>query len=274
MKAMIFAAGMGTRLKPLTDTTPKALVSICDKPLLAHVLDKLEAEGVDSFVVNVHHFAEQIKKYLEDNKEKYPNVAISDESEELLETGGGIRKAEKMLKGDSFLVHNVDILSNLDVKDFIEHEHANALATLLVSERETSRYLLFDDDMRLVGWTNVSTGEVRSADPDIDPTKCHKYAFSGIHIISDEIFDAFRDIDQIPEFYPIWQWKDGHGPIMTGGEHLGERFPIMDFYLRASEEYPIYGVVYDNLKLIDVGKFDHLSEAEELCKTLSEEGTL
>ncbi|MBO7623284.1 MAG: nucleotidyltransferase family protein [Bacteroidales bacterium] len=242
MKAMIFAAGLGTRLRPLTDTLPKALVPVGGAPLLYHVLMKLKAAGITEFVINVHHFADKIVSYLEENDRFGMDISISDETDGLLETGGGILHARQFLDGP-FLVHNVDILSNLDVASFIGKARPEALATLLVSDRQTSRYLLFDDDMRLKGWTNISTGEVRSPYPDLDPASCRKLAFSGIHLVSDKIFDAF-------------------------GEYgFSGRFPIMDFYLKACRDCPVYGAVQPGLELMDVGKTDTLAQAEEFLKS-------
>ena len=193
MKAMIFAAGLGTRLKPLTDTMPKALVPVCGQPLLYHVLTKLVAAGYDDVIVNVHHFPDQIIDYLciHDFGAK---ITISDERDFLRETGGGIKRVRPMLNeeipgqagndgNEPFLVHNVDIISNLDLKWVREQHREDAVATVVVSERETQRYLLFDEDDRLKGWTNVKTGEVRSPYPDIDPFKLRKLAFAGIHLM-------------------------------------------------------------------------------------------
>ena len=243
MKAMIFAAGLGTRLRPLTDTLPKALVPVGGKPLLYHVLMKLKAAGINEFVINVHHFADKIISYLGENDNFGLDISISDETGGLLETGGGLLHARNYLDGQ-FLVHNVDILSNLDVASFAGNARPEAMATLLVSERTTSRYLLFDDDMRLKGWTNISTGEVRSPWPDLDPASCRRLAFSGIHLVSGEIFDAF-------------------------GEYgFSGRFPIMDFYLKACRERPVFGAVQPGLRLMDVGKAETLAQAEEFIKTV------
>ena len=243
MKAMVFAAGLGTRLRPITDTMPKALVPICGQPLLYHTVCKLRDAGYDELVVNVHHFPEQIRKYLADN-DLGVSIKISDESAELLETGGGINHARELLLplDEPFLVHNVDIISNLDIAWFREQTRPDALATLLVSERQTRRYLLFNDDMRLVGWTDISTGEVRSPYPYLDVSKCRRYAFAGIHNISPAIFQAF-DALEVPG-----------------------RFPIIDFYLRACADYPIYGVPAPGLTLVDVGKIETLAEAERICE--------
>ena len=245
MKAMVFAAGLGTRLKPLTDSMPKALVSVCGHPLLYHTVCKLRDAGYDDLVINVHHFAQQILDYLSQN-DFGVRVSVSDESARLLETGGAILHARNLLLpcDGPFLVHNVDIVSDLDLGWFRSQSRPEALATLLVSDRNTQRYLLFDDDMRLVGWTNLATGEVRSPYPGLNPSKCRRYAFAGIHNISPAIFDAF-DALKMPE-----------------------RFPIMDFYLKACADYPIYGVAAERLTLVDVGKIDTLPEAERICSRI------
>lgn len=246
MKAMIFAAGLGTRLRPLTDTMPKALVPVCGQPLLYHVIGKLRDAGYDHLVVNVHHFAGQIRKYLSENNFGV-KISISDESDELLETGGGIRHARPLLlpSDGPFLVHNVDIISDADLAWFREQTPPDALATLLVSKRKSKRYLLFDDNMRLVGWENVETGEYKSAYWNFfRPEDCHRYAFAGIHNLSPAVFDAFDALN------------------------APSRFPIMDFYLRACAEYPIYGVKDPQLTIVDVGKFDTLPQAEALCREL------
>ena len=239
MKAMIFAAGLGTRLKPLTDTMPKALVPVCGQPLLYHILTKLVAAGYDDIIVNVHHFPDQIIDYLCIN-DFGAKITISDERDFLRETGGGIKHVRPLLT-EPFLVHNVDIISNLDLKWLREQHREDAVATVVVSERETQRYLLFDDDNRLTGWTNVKTGEVRSPFGDIDPGQYRKLAFAGIHLMSPAIFGAFDKLG------------------------FGDRFSIMDFYIRACADYPIYAAVPPDFKMVDVGKFDSLPEAEATC---------
>ena len=252
MKAMIFAAGLGTRLKPITDTMPKALVPVCGQPLLYHVVRKLVAAGYDDLVVNVHHFPDQIIHYLHSH-DFGARIAVSDERDYLRETGGGIRYAASLLldasippgmKEEPFLVHNVDIVSNLDLGWLREQHRPDALATVVVSERKTQRYFLFDDDGRMKGWTNIATGEVRSPYPDIDPDLCRKLAFAGIHLMSPAVFDAF----------------DRYG--------FGDRFSIVDFYLRACADQPIYAAVPPDFTLVDVGKFDTLPEAEATCRRL------
>lgn len=262
---MIFAAGKGTRLKPLTDTMPKALVPVADMPLIEHVMRKLVASGVDSFVVNVHHHAEQLKAALPRLAEKYNvRVAISDESSELLETGGGIKHAAPLLRdAERFLIHNCDILSNVDIKDFIRAGEA-ADATLLVSERDTQRYLIFDKDMRLVGWTNIKTGEVKSPYPAV-----HQ-AFSP-DFVSTEIPYAqfFNDNRIVPEMYRLLAFAGIHQMSTTLMEEMDtwqDKFSIIDFYLEKCATHHIKGYVQPDLRLMDVGKLDTLSQAEEFIK--------
>lgn len=240
MKAFIFAAGLGTRLKPLTDTMPKALVPVADKPLLQHVLDKLQAEGFDKFVVNIHHFGEQIishlRSYIAEGR-----VVISDERAALLETGGAIKKAIPLLGNDSFLIHNVDILSNARTAHLMQqHTKMQAAATLLVSKRQSSRMLLFDADMRLKAWTNTLTGEVKTPYPNLDISQLTPMAFSGIHCFSPVLFDATKN-------YP-------------------DKFSIIDFYLDQCLSFPIYGYVQKDLKLLDVGKIDSLEKANDFIE--------
>ena len=150
----------------------------------------------------------------------------------------------EIYRQEPFLVHNVDIVSNLDLKWLREQHRESALATVVVSERKTQRYLLFDDNGRLKGWTNIATGEVRSPYPDIDPDRYRKLAFAGIHLISPAIFAAFDQYD------------------------FGDRFSIMDFYLRACADHPIYAAVPPDFRMVDVGKFDQLSDAEATCASI------
>lgn len=241
MRAMIFAAGLGTRLKPLTDTMPKALVPVGGQPLLAHVIRKLADAGYNHLVVNVHHFPDQIIGYLQEH-DFGVRIDISDERDFLLETGGGIAHARPFLEGEPFLVHNVDILSNLDLGWLREQHRPESLATLLVSERQTQRYLLFREDGRLAGWTNLASGEVRSPYPDLDPSACRRLAFSGIHYMGAGIFEAMEALE------------------------MPRRFPIMDFYLKACDRYPIYAAIQPSLRLLDVGKLDTLAAAEEFIR--------
>ena len=244
MQAMIFAAGLGTRLKPLTDRIPKALVRVGGEPLLKRVIFQLKDAGFTRIVVNVHHFSNQIIDYLRDNDNFGMDIRISDESDKLLETGGGIKKAWPLFdQKEPVLIHNVDILSNVDLKKFYQMEAETPLADrLLVSARKTKRYLLFDDTMRLVGWTNIETGEVKSPYKDLDPKQYKMYAFSGIHMVAPSLF-----------------------PLM---EEEPDKFPIMDFYLRHCDKVRIEGYVKNDLKLMDVGKQETLKEAEQFLQNL------
>lgn len=252
MKALIFAAGLGTRLKPITDTLPKALVPVCGKHLIEHVARKLKASGVESAVVNVHHFADMIEEWA-DGQDIMP-MEVSDEREMLLETGGGVLHARPYLEGcGHFLIHNVDIISDLDIGWLASQIRPDAMATLLVSDRVTSRYLLFDPEtMRLKGWTNVATGEVRSPYADLDVAKCRRLAFSGIHIMSDTVFEALEE------------YAESHGL-----DSRNPRFPIMDFYISACASHEIRGVEAHDLHLVDVGKLDTIEIAEREISRLN-----
>ena len=245
MKAMIFAAGLGTRLRPLTDSLPKALVPVCGQPLLWHIIGKLRDAGYREVVVNVHHFPEKIREYLL-SRDFGVKIRISDESDCLLETGGGIAHAKDLLlpADGPILVHNVDIISSLDFGWVQKRTRPDALATLVVSPRQTRRKLLFDEQMRLMGWMDGQTGEVRSPYPCLKPEACRQYAFAGIHNLSPRIFPHFGE----------WGF--------TG------RFPIMDFYLKSCAAEPIYGLAAENLSLVDVGKFESLAEAQMLCENI------
>lgn len=240
MQSMIFAAGLGTRLKPITDSLPKALVEVGGKTLLERTINTLRNAGSDRIVVNVHHFAEKIMDYLERNGNFGLDILISDEREKLLNTGGGIKKAAGLFKTDEdILIHNVDILSNVDLRTFYNGD-ANADALLFVSQRVTKRYLLFNDDMQLVGWTNVETGEVRSPHAGLDVARCHKYAFAGIHRFSPRLFNLMQG------------WPD--------------QFGITDFYVNSCDKASIKAYVKEDLKVLDVGKIDTLNQAEQDVK--------
>lgn len=242
-KCMIFAAGLGTRLKPLTDRMPKALVPIADKPLLEILMEKLHANGFNDIVINVHHFADMIEDFVPTSEVgRTIHVAFSDERQELLETGGGIRHAAALLNDtDRFLIHNVDILSNVNLENFWK-QGENCEALLLVSQRSTQRYLLFNDDMRLVGWTNIKTGEVRSPFTDIKVDKCTMLAFAGIHQMSTSLLPMMQ------------KWPS--------------RFSIIDFYLNLCAQHDIRGYIQPGLQLMDVGKLDTLAAAEEFIKEI------
>ena len=257
-QAMIFAAGLGTRLKPLTDTMPKALVPVGGRPLLDIVVGRLLAADYDHFVINIHHFAQKIRDYVA-TRDYAPMVQFSDETAMLLETGGGLKKAAPLFRDDDpILIHNVDILDNVDYQWFSHQHLPDEDAVLLVSRRKTKRYLLFDAGMRLMGWTNIETGEVKSPFPWLRESKItidadlavtvtspsgggragvYAFAFSGIHSFSPRLFKLM--------------------------DRFTDRFPIIDFYLSVCHRARIVGCVKDDLSLLDVGKLDSLEQAEK-----------
>ena len=243
MKALIFAAGLGTRLRPLTDTMPKAMVPVAGKPLLAHTIERLVSEGATEIVVNVHHFADQIKAYLTAHDHGIP-VRVSDETERLLDTGGGLRKALTLFQTEPegpVLIHNVDILSDAPLRRFYQ-ECRDSGAALLVSPRQSTRQLYFDRQMRLTGWQNLTTGDTRGFLPGERPGDFTPYAFSGIHLFSPRLAAAM--------------------------EPYGERFPIMDFYLGECRNTPIKGHPCPTLRLLDIGKTAALKQAEDFLLAL------
>jgi len=241
MKAMIFAAGLGTRLKPLTDHMPKALVPVAGKPILEHVIGKLKSSGFDEVVINVHHFADQIIDFLKAKDNFGIKIWISDETDELLDTGGGIQKAAPYFD-EPFLVHNADILSNVDLKALYDfHQTSGNDATLLVSPRKTVRYLLFDEKNRLQGWVNKETLQTKPEGFVYQPEVQKEYAFGGIHVISPTLFTYMGD-----------DWKG--------------KFSIMDFYLQTCHEARLGGYVKEDLHLIDIGKPDTLAKAEDFIR--------
>ena len=243
MRALVFAAGLGTRLRPLTDTMPKAMVPVLGKPLLHHTLSRLVAAGATEIVVNVHHFAEQIIDDVARHNWGIP-VRISDERDLLLNTGGGLRQALKHFTPSDapILIHNVDILSNADLAALYQEAIDTAAdALLLVSERKTQRYLLFNNENQLVGWENIATHEVRSPYPNLRPATQQHFAFSGIHIVSPRLAEAL-------DIYP-------------------QAFPIMDFYLNECQKFNFKASISSDLHLLDVGKLDTLSAAEAFVQT-------
>ena len=257
---MIFAAGLGTRLKPITDRMPKALVPVDGKPLIEHVARKLRNAGFEEAVVNVHHFADMVEAWAKE--QDWMKFSISDERAMLLETGGAVLHARKLLEGcGNFLIHNVDIFTNADLADFASKHRTDAIATLLVSRRKTSRYFLFDPrTMRLCGWTNVNTGETIMADASIAAQDYLMLGFSGIHIMSEKIFPLME------EYVRTMGISDNDG--------AGAKFAIRDFYLWAAACHPIYGVDVPDFKMIDVGKIDSLEAVSKWLEfELGDSGT-
>jgi len=230
MKALILAAGLGTRLRPLTDNMPKALVPVGGEPMLSRLIARLKGFGYDDLVVNVHHFADMVESFLAGNDNFGCRISLSDERDLLRDTGGAVRHAAGLLRDASdgrFLVHNVDIVTDFDLSQ-LEAASRGTLATLLVSDRKTSRYLLFDKEMKLVGWTNVSTGEIRSPYPGLKVEECILRAFSGIHSISVDIL-----------------------PLM---EEWPEKFSIIDFYLDICNRFTVKGLDAGDVPVRDLGK--------------------
>ena len=277
MRAMIFAAGLGTRLKPLTDTLPKALVPLAGKTLLQWQIERLKAAGITDIVVNVHHFPDMIINYLRDNDNLGCRIAVSDERDMLLETGGGLRKAKSLLLGigsresgnndEPILICNVDILSNIDLPTLLQAYNPEEMGVVVVSPRDTQRYLLFDETNRLCGWTNIATGEIRpaslvsslnilpptgEADLQAKPTyqlqrsDLSPLAFSGMQILNPRIFDVMDKV--VAE--------------------KGDKFSLIDLYLSIAEKEILRAFIPENYRMMDVGKIAQLSEAESFAASL------
>ena len=235
MKAMILAAGLGTRFKPWTDHHPKALAKVNGVTLLERNMLYLRSFGIREILVNVHHFADQIRDAIIANDGWGNNISISDETDQVLETGGGLKKAQAFFNQGSFILMNVDILTDMDLGKMISiHEETKPLATLAVTRRKSSRYFLFDRNNRLSGWRNTKTGEEKIALPQ---TGLEEKAFSGIHLISPEIF-----------------------PLM----HRQGKFSIVDVYLDLAAEKTILGFDHTGSRLVDVGRTESVIAAEKI----------
>jgi len=256
MYAMIFCAGLGTRLKPLTDTMPKALVPLAGKTLLQWQVEKLRDAGITDIVVNVHHFPDMIIDAVRRHDGWGCNIVVSDERDLLLDTGGGLKKMYKeqcTMYKEPILACNVDILSNIDLNALISGYASSSVSQglLVVSSRPTQRYLLFDDDRILRGWTNVATGEVKPASLSANPLI--PLAFSGMQILSPEILDR---LDEMPQ----------------------DKFSLIDFYLHLCEQNQktpiknnksiLSAYVPENYKMMDVGKIDQIEAAEAFAHSL------
>ncbi len=236
---MIFAAGIGSRLMPLTSDCPKALIPVNDKPMLQLIIQRIINLGINNIVVNTHHYSGKIKEFLKKNNNFNIHIDISDESLQLLDTGGGLKKAAPLFKdNDPILIHNVDIFTDINLPEMIEfHKSTNAMATLAVRKRKTRRYFLFDGSKRLVGWENVITGKKILT---IKNSSTDKLAFSGIQIIQPTLFSRFPS---------------------------KKVFSIVEAYLNATTSQPIYGFEHNEGTWIDAGKAEFLEPASNFVRT-------
>jgi MurNAc alpha-1-phosphate uridylyltransferase len=236
MRAMIFAAGLGTRFKPWTDQHPKALALINGKSLLQRNIQWLQQYGITELIVNVHHFPEQVMQVIQTSNGWGSQITFSDERGQLLETGGGLKKARPFFKLDEpFITINVDILTNLHLDKLIQfHTQNDALISFAVTERNTSRYFLFDEGMRLCGWENKKTGEKRIS---IQKPNLLQKAYSCVVIFEPEIFSLMK--------------QEG-------------KFSLVDVYLELAAKHKILGYDHTGDKLVDVGKPDAVAVAEKL----------
>lgn len=242
---MIFAAGLGTRLKPLTDTKPKALVEIGGKTLLERAITYLKNHGITNVTVNVFHYAGQIRDFLQQRNNFDVSIQVSDETGMLLDTGGGLLKAREFLEGEEpILLINVDILTNLNLHHlFHAHARSGALVSLVVRQRNTSRFLLFDHRDQLAGWKNSHTGEIKMSRPGA-LTGTFPMAFSGIHLIEPGVFSLIRE---------------------------SGRFSVIDLYLRLSASEKIMAFTDNDSIWMDLGKFEDFAKAEALVRQIEEE---
>ncbi|MEP7232091.1 MAG: sugar phosphate nucleotidyltransferase [Ginsengibacter sp.] len=239
MKAMILAAGLGTRLKPFTDKHPKALAVVNGKTILQRNIEFLAKFGITDIIINVHHFANEIIEFLDGKKNFGSKITISDESGEVLETGGGLKKAAWFFEANDapFVVMNVDVLTDIHLRGMIEqHKKLKPLATLAVTNRHTSRYFLFDEMDLLCGWKNIKTGEQKISR---EASRYTQKAFSGIHLISPKIFSLM---------------------------YMEGKFSMVDLYLELAKTHSIGAFDHNNSKFIDVGKPESIAKAESLFR--------
>lgn len=247
MNALILAAGLGTRLGELTSDRPKALVEVCGRTMLEHQLRHLSAAGFDRFVINIHHFAPKVRAFLEEHQNFGLDIRLSDETDLLLDTGGGIRKAMRLFDDEQpVLVHNVDIFSSVDLKALYSgHIESGADSTLLVAQRSTSRYLYFDTSGMLCGWSNEKTGQVRSPYSGFDKSQFTPCAFQGIHVVSRTLLPL---LDEVPE----------------------PRFSITDFYVDNAARLRLRSVLSDPGNWVDAGKPETLERASQIIRAYYE----
>ena len=247
MNALILAAGLGTRLGEFTSDRPKALVEVCGRTMLEHQLRHLSAAGFDRFVINIHHFAPKVRAFLEEHQNFGLDIRLSDETDLLLDTGGGIRKAMRLFDDEQpVLVHNVDIFSSVDLKALYSgHIESGADSTLLVAQRSTSRYLYFNNSGMLCGWSNEKTGQVRSPYPGFDKSQFTPCAFQGIHVVSRTLLPL---LDEVPE----------------------PRFSITDFYVDNAARLRLRSVLSDPGNWVDAGKPETLERASQIIRAYYE----
>ena len=240
MKALLFAAGLGTRLNEYTHEKPKALVNLAGKPLLQHAIEYLKYYGISDITINVFHFAEQVISFIQEKDSFEINIHISDERDQLLDTGGGLKKAGAFLKGNEpILIYNVDVISNLNLNVLLNyHLQQKAMATLVVRQRDTKRYLMFDQNLQLSGWKNFSTGEAHVSRIE-SFANSQPLAFSGIHLIQPELLEMITE--------------EG-------------KFPIIDLYLRLAENQTIKAFVDQSDLWMDLGKPEQLQAAESFFR--------
>ena len=240
MKALIFAAGVGSRLKPWTNNHPKALVDVAGKPMLQRVIENIISAGIDDIIINVHHFGEQIIEFIANNHFE-ADIRISDERKQLLDTGGGLRKVIPWLNDESVLIHNADILTDYNLKNLVKsHISSSNDATLLVAPRQSSRRLVFSKNMLMKGWTNLDTGEVKPAGLK-SSSDDRLLSFNGIHIFSSSLYKQLLD----------------YQPAETP-------FSIIDFYVsKASLELIGGELLPEGCRWFDVGKPKTLEEARK-----------
>ena len=240
MVGVIFSAGLGTRLKPLTDTMPKALVPLAGKSLLQWQVEKLRDAGITDIIVNVHHFPDMIIDCIRQNEGWGCNITVSDERDCLLDTGGGLKKVKGerlMVNGEPILACNVDILSNIEIRALIDRYEQTGISQLVVSERTTQRYLCFDEGHRLCGWTNIVTGEVKGQDG-------HHLAFSGMQILNPEVLNRLDEMQET-------------------------KFSLIPFYLHIMSTTPLQAYVPNDYRMMDVGKIDQINEAEKFAEQIN-----
>lgn len=239
MQAMILSAGLGTRLKPITDELPKALVEVNGKTLIEIAIRNLIENDFRRIIINVHHFADKVKDFINNNTFA-ADIYVSDESDLLLDTGGGIKHAKKFFDNSPILIHNVDIISNLNLKEFYQyHISDDSLASLVVSNRKSNRYLLFNEADILCGWQDVNKDEkiiVR------EYSKLNQLAFNGIHILNPHLIDSFPD---------------------------EKVFSVIKAYLKIAGTEDIHAYVSNDIKWIDVGKVDSLQRASQLIRSIT-----